>query len=375
MGIAMHGLAGGRPLNPFGDVTVSKGFARREHAGTVDALPFVSDLMARAARPAYARFTRKRRLHPPEVAACVADFGRLLDDLADTVGRYDFDVAATRARPRSEYHERARLCVSRDERDFRLVSVSLGINAKRFYFEASPTVLGWTRHAAERCYERIGGTARTGEVIGRAMTRQLPMASLAIEAVQARRGACDLAIPAGGGLLLGQVHEVAEIDWEGRYALITADGANAGRRPPTSTLPPAPCPGSGAGRTACWKAVTYIGPDEMRPEQEEYAAAWLDVGDRAGLVDDGPLASQLIALRHFGPDALARHRADSAQVAGWLAEFLDAPDYAGFMGRTPYPASLPAPPAADISIDCLRDMLGTEAMAKGGWQPQVKRSS
>ncbi len=356
-----------RPLNPFGDVTVSKGFARREHAATVDALPFVSDLMARAARPAYARFTKKRRLHPPEIAGCVGDFGRLLDDLADIVGRYDLDVAATRARPRSEYHERARLCVSRDERDFRLVSVSLGINAKRFYFEASPTVLGWTRHAAERCYERVGGAARTGEVIGRALARQLPMASLAIEAVHSRKGHCDLAIPAGGGLLLGQVHEVAEVDWEGRYALVTADGANAGRKPPTSTLP-AP-PHRGAGPVACWTAITYIGPDELRPEQVEYATAWLAVGDRAGLVDDGPLASQLIALRHFGPDALARHRADSAQVAGWLAEFLDAPDYAGFIKRAPYPASLPAPPAPDISISCLRDMLGAEAMAKGGWRP------
>ena len=362
-----------RPLEPFGDATVSKGFARREHAGTVDALPFVSELMQRAARPAFARFTRGRRLEPAAVSATVKDFERLLDDLADTVGRYDHDVPATRTRPRGQRHEKVRLCVSRSARDFRLVAVTMRVSTKEFYFESSPTVLGWTRHAAERCYERMGGGAKSGGAIGRALAGQFPMATLAIEAVRSRKGFCDLAIPAGGGLLLGRVHEVPEAGWEGMSVCVYDRGAAAGCMPPVATSSGRRRgTGPDADSVACWTAITYVGPDEMRPEQEAYAARWLAaMGPVDGPEGTSP-AARLVAMRVSDPAGMEAYETGCAGAARWMAGFVDDPGNARILARTPWPARPDggrphAAPARRAGTNRLRDILGDELMARGRW--------
>ena len=364
----MHVSTGGepaiRPLNPLGDVTVSKGFARREHATMVDALPFVTDLMGRAARPAYARFSKGRRLDPEGIDAIVCGFEGTLDALADTVGRYDRDMAATKARPRSRYSEKTRLCVSRDDNDFRLVSVSMGITSKRFFYEVVPTVLGWTRHAAERCYERVGGAGSAREVIGRTLAHHLPMAALAIEAIQARRGHCELAIPAGGGLLLGRVHEVPGPAWEGRYVHVTAHGIRGGQRPPASTLPD---PMTMDATVACWKALTYIGPDEMKPEQEEYAARWHDLAAYPEPVDEIGMATQAVSKRIFAPGSAEHYRVQCDEVARSFSDLAHDPKYALMTRRTPYPPPPTATSAPNIVAAFLTEILGADLVAKGGW--------
>ena len=350
----MHGTAdetrGPRPLNPFGDRSVSMGFARREHAGTVDAMPLVTELMRRMSRPVHARFKAGRRLEPAAVSATAADFERILDALAETVGRYDLDVPATRARPRSQYHEKSRLCVSRDASDFSLVFATLGVTAKRLHLEVSPTVLGWTRHAAERYYERAGDGTGASATIGRTLAAVLPLACHAIECVRDHKGFCDLAIPAGGGLLLGQVRETPEQDWAGRFIEFDVRGAVVGSRAHASIFqgPPA-----GIGHSAHWRAMTYVGPDEMRPDQEAYAEAWLDVVRRSGLMEDTGKGAQLVAMRKFAPEALAAFHRECVPLAGWMAAFLDDPRHAGIMRRTPY---ADPPPALPSSVQETRDL-------------------
>ncbi len=324
-------------LNPLGDVTVSKGFARREHASTPDAMPVVRDVIAAVAGPIVGRFGAGRRLDHAGVDRCLATFARGVDERMLVVSAYDRDVPATRARPKARAHERCRLAVSRRDDGFRLMAVWMGLTCRRVSVEVAPTVTSWTRHAAERFYLRDLSVSTANVAIGGALAAHFPMVCLAIEAVRSTWTHCDLAVPLRGGLLLGEVYDEPGHDSDGSFVAFDAGRLATGSAMPASTT----CHDRGKPflSVPCWRARTYVGPEEMRDDQVAYAAAWDALALQAGLGPDSTLGVDIVAQSSFMPAVVRAFSEGTAGYRSRLADLLADPLHARITCRTP-----PAPP-------------------------------
>ena len=325
------------PPNPVGDVTVSRGYARREHAATPDGLPVVRDLMTAVAGPVARRFGANRRLEPVGVDACLASFAAGLDERMQVTAAWDRDVAATRARPRARAHERCRLAVSRRGDGFRLMAVWMALTCRKAHVEVAPTVVSWTRHAAERFYQRDLTASTANAAIGGALSVHLPMVCLAIDAVRSTWTHADLAVPLNGGLLLGEVYDEPGHEADGCFLTFDAGRLTTGLAKPASTTYSER--GKAWNSAPCWRARTFVGPDEMRDDQVAYAAAWDALALRAGLGPDGTLGVDVVARAVFAP-AVARDFSErAADHRRRLAEMFADPRHARVTRRTaPSPA-------------------------------------
>lgn len=326
-----------RPLSPLGDVTVSKGFARREHHGTGDALPIVREVMSAVAKPVADRFAGKRRLEPAAVDRSLRIFAQGVDERMLTVASYDMDQPATRTRPKGQYHERCRLAVSRQDDGFRLVAVTMGITCKRVHIEVNPTVASWTRHAAERFYLRDHTASTANAAIGGALSDHFPMLCIAVEAVRASWRFSDLAIPVKGGLLLGEVYDEPGQDWSGNYLSLDGVNVSTGSKPPATTTWREP--GVARGSVPCWRAKTFVGPDEMRADQVAYAAAWDALAVKAGLKVGSTLGVDVVAQQKFAPLAVRMFSEQAVSYGQALAALFAGPAHRRVTQRTS-----PAPP-------------------------------
>jgi hypothetical protein len=144
---------------------------------------------------------------------------------------------------------------------------------KTAVFETFRTPFSWTRHAAGRLYQRVDREKAANRSIAEAVLYN----SLVLTA------ACDLAfddglpkriaLPCKNGLLLGEAHGI--VFPEGASVITSYD---KNRR---SVLHGAPRSASavdlGEDTTVGWRAITFIGENEMRPEQVEYADRWIRI--------------------------------------------------------------------------------------------------
>lgn len=267
-----EGLAG---LDPRRDVTASRGMARREHVVTPIGLSVIEDVMTSISKPALDSFGRHRRLTPQVIDAMASKFDALVDvrHAHAIVRSCDHDVAATRTQPKRVSHERLRFLVTQDDDGFALSTVQFEVTRKSLMTEVKHTTLSWTRHASERFYERADRQALPSSAsIGKGLADMFATACMASVVVVGEGFSRSLPLPCQGGLLLGEVSYLPPEAWKSRAVMADNAGVSTRRSKPTHVST-----GALVNGVLTWRGRTFVGPDELGPDQKAYVDAWAEL--------------------------------------------------------------------------------------------------
>ncbi len=341
-----------RPLDPTNDRTVSRLMVAREKRGRASLMsryrPFAQgfhDLVGD-------RFGSGRKLTGVELAALTHGFERAVDGHPQkALQRFDGNQGPTRTRPKGEWFERGRIHVEATERGFKLVSTSLALGRKRALTETAESCLSWTDHAAARFYERAGGDEPQEATIGGALMDAFFAASMAAHAIGRHGLPPYLAIPCDGGLLLGSV------EWETGERSGYGVGSAHERGETTSYLPSTVSYTTEDREDAQprWRADTFIGQRELRPNQCEYLHAWQEMAAAPFVRHMSRSTARIAAARRF---------MDAGQMAHLIAEFTPYRDaMARFLSETWVQYAVGKPDAVDAWLEALSPVAAAGTVA------------
>lgn len=264
------------PLDPYRDQSVSKAVARRTTAGSrVAARAAFEDVFNTVRDTCNRRFETGRRLLGTELSELFRVFERDFDGNVDSIAAFDGDRPATRTRPKGEAFERIRVHTSPFENDgvIWLWTTRLFATRKTAVLETVRSPFSWVQHAVARLFERDGGHSDANREIGEAIMLHNFMLSVATDLIAFEKLPRKMGIPCGAGLLLGEVQELRMPEGASRRYMYDRQYASVSTLFPQALNWRMPA----GDVTASWRAMTYVGECEMKPNQVEFVARWNDL--------------------------------------------------------------------------------------------------
>ena len=202
------------------------------------------------------------------------------DKTVTSIVSFDHKREATRVRPKGDAIEHVRMFVGPGTKDDqRRASIwTLHLYATRKYamvdFRRFPST--WKAHASARMHERVEVDVDAEREVAQAVMLEHFMVSAATDAIAELGLPPRLAIPCREGLLLGNVasidpYESGSFRWQ-----FTRIGTQDFDVPSRFIFRQGGYP----ELLPTWTAQTFIGPNEMRPTQEEYVARFGEIRNR-----------------------------------------------------------------------------------------------
>jgi len=235
------------------------------------------DAIAEACRR---RFSERRRLFDGDLESISQVMLREFDTAVSSIVSFDHKREPTRVRPKGDAIEHFRMFVGPGQKSGQdkaaIWSLHLYATSKHAMIEFRRFPSTWKAHVSARMHERIEADLDAEREVAQTIILDHFMISAATDAIQEDNLPARLAIPCREGLLLGQIEMLHPSEGGSFRCNFTRIGAQQIPIANRYLFPAGPHP----ERVPTWTAQTFIGPNEVRPRQEEYAARFSEIRNR-----------------------------------------------------------------------------------------------
>lgn len=251
------------------------------------------------------RFNGGRRLLDGDLEGISQVVLSEFDGRMDSIVSYDHKREPTRVKPKGEAIEHFRLFVGPSQkngaRKAAVWSLHIYATRKRAVVEFRRFPSKWDAHVSARMHERLDADVDAEREVGQAIILDHFMISAATDAIREDNLPVRLAIPCREGLLLGHIEMLHPNDGGSCRCYLTKLGNQHTSIASNFLFPNGPY----GERVPTWTVQTFVGPNELRLQQEEYAARFSEIRNRFKEAADLIVQHKTIGtsvIRPFAPE-------------------------------------------------------------------------